>query len=64
MIPGRLVPVILSIGVGIGTGFYVFQPLIKEYEADTKGTWILPEDRERMAILETKKQQQQQDTQQ
>ncbi|CAO3645622.1 unnamed protein product [Cunninghamella echinulata] len=60
MIPGRLVPVILSIGVGIGTGIYVFQPLIKEYEAYLD----LPEDRERMATLETKKQQKQQDKQQ
>ncbi|CAO3639105.1 unnamed protein product [Cunninghamella blakesleeana] len=58
MIPGRLVPVIISIGVGIGTGIFVFQPLIKEYEAETKGTWILPEDRERIAALETKKQDQ------
>ncbi|ORZ23326.1 hypothetical protein BCR42DRAFT_366964 [Absidia repens] len=57
MISNRLVPVILAIGVGIGTGIYVFQPLLKEYEQDTKGTWILPEDEARLKDLESKKRQ-------
>ncbi|KAL0082460.1 hypothetical protein J3Q64DRAFT_1830235 [Phycomyces blakesleeanus] len=38
----RIFPVLLATGVGIATGVYVFQPLLKEYEAETNGTWILP----------------------
>ncbi|CAO3591044.1 unnamed protein product [Absidia cylindrospora] len=57
MISNRLVPVLLAIGVGIGTGVYVFKPLLKEYEQDTKGTWILPEDETRLKDLENKKRQ-------
>ncbi|CAO3594708.1 unnamed protein product [Absidia cylindrospora] len=56
MISGQLVPVFIAIGVGIGTGVYVFQPLLKEYEENTKGTWVLPEDEARVKALATKKQ--------
>ncbi|KAI8069142.1 hypothetical protein BC940DRAFT_297990 [Gongronella butleri] len=52
----RVGPILLAIGVGVGTGYYVFQPLLKEYEQDTQGTWVLPEDRERVQAIETKKQ--------
>ncbi|KAI8344261.1 hypothetical protein BC941DRAFT_408185 [Chlamydoabsidia padenii] len=57
MISSRMVPVLFAIGVGVGTGVYVFQPLLKEYEADTKGTWILPEDEARLKALAAKRNQ-------
>ncbi|SAM08715.1 hypothetical protein [Absidia glauca] len=57
MISNRLVPVLIAVGVGIGTGVYVFQPLLKEYEADTKGTWVLPEDEARVKALAAKRNQ-------
>ncbi|ORX53045.1 hypothetical protein DM01DRAFT_1336231 [Hesseltinella vesiculosa] len=52
----RVGPILLAIGVGVGTGYYVFQPLLREYEHDTHGTWVLPEDRERVKKLEEKHQ--------
>ncbi|KAI8086019.1 uncharacterized protein BX664DRAFT_298330 [Halteromyces radiatus] len=60
MISSRMVPILIAIGVGVGTGVYVFQPLLKEYEADTKGTWILPQDEARIKTLQQQQQQQQQ----
>jgi hypothetical protein len=32
MLSSRLPQVALAIGVGVATGVYVFQPLIKQYE--------------------------------
>lgn len=33
MIPETLRNLLLAVGIGVGTGYYVFQPLLKEYEA-------------------------------
>ncbi|KAI8391171.1 uncharacterized protein BYT42DRAFT_555879 [Radiomyces spectabilis] len=49
----RLVPLLLATGIGIGTGVYVFQPLLKEYEAETNGTWLRPGDKERFHLKES-----------
>ncbi|KAI9033623.1 hypothetical protein CLU79DRAFT_724639 [Phycomyces nitens] len=43
---GRILPVLIASGIGVATGIYVFQPLLKEYEADTNGTWVLPGDKQ------------------
>ena len=32
MLSGRMVNVLLAVGIGVGTGVYVFQPLLKEYQ--------------------------------
>ncbi|KAI8136767.1 hypothetical protein BJV82DRAFT_638111 [Fennellomyces sp. T-0311] len=48
MISGRLLHVLLAVGVGVGTGVYVFQPLLKEYQSETQGTWMRPGDQERI----------------
>ena len=33
MFSNRMVQVLLAAGIGVGTGVYVFQPLLKEYQA-------------------------------
>lgn len=33
MFSQRAINLILAVGIGVGTGVYVFQPLLKEYEA-------------------------------
>lgn len=33
MLSQRAIHLILAVGIGVGTGVYVFQPLLKEYEA-------------------------------
>ncbi|KAG2203576.1 hypothetical protein INT46_011126 [Mucor plumbeus] len=48
MISNRLIRLGIAVGVGMGTGVYVFKPLLKEYEQDTNGTWIMPSDEERL----------------
>ncbi|GAA6022103.1 hypothetical protein JCM10207_000763 [Rhodosporidiobolus poonsookiae] len=40
---GRLVPPLLAVLVGVGSGIYVFQPLLKSFGASTGGTFR-PED--------------------
>ncbi|KAI7863934.1 hypothetical protein BDF14DRAFT_1884670 [Spinellus fusiger] len=39
----RVLPILMASGIGVATGFYVFHPLLREYEADTHGTWIMPD---------------------
>ncbi|KAI9258050.1 hypothetical protein BDA99DRAFT_561488 [Phascolomyces articulosus] len=48
MLSGRMVNVLLAVGIGVGTGVYVFQPLLKEYQAETQGTWMRPGDEQRI----------------
>ncbi|KAI9497975.1 hypothetical protein BDB00DRAFT_868108 [Zychaea mexicana] len=48
MISGRLANVLLAVGVGVGTGVYVFQPLLQEYQSETQGTWMRPGDEQRI----------------
>ncbi|ORZ00765.1 hypothetical protein BCR43DRAFT_485753 [Syncephalastrum racemosum] len=55
MSQSRLVNILLAVGVGVGTGFYVFDPLLREYHTDTKGTWMLPGDEERLRRIEAAK---------
>ncbi|KAF7724500.1 hypothetical protein EC973_000951 [Apophysomyces ossiformis] len=53
----RLVPVLVAIGVGVTTSFYTFQPLLKQFEEETNGTFIRPGDEEKLkALTMTKKQ--------
>ncbi|KAI9480395.1 MAG: hypothetical protein EXX96DRAFT_562422 [Benjaminiella poitrasii] len=52
----RLAQVALAVGLGIGTGIYVFQPLLKEYEAETNGSWLRPGDEEKLKHMSEKKQ--------
>ncbi|CAM0142848.1 hypothetical protein VKS41_002585 [Umbelopsis sp. WA50703] len=44
----RSIPVLTCIVIGVGTGYYVFDPLLKQYEKDTHGTWKKPGDDERI----------------
>ncbi|EIE78576.1 hypothetical protein RO3G_03280 [Rhizopus delemar RA 99-880] len=55
MLSSRLPQVALAIGVGVATGIYVFQPLIKQYEQETKGTWVLPTDEERLKKIQERR---------
>lgn len=40
MFSSKVSQLCLAVGVGVVTGVYIFKPLLKEYEQDTKGTWI------------------------
>ncbi|KAI8981031.1 hypothetical protein BDB01DRAFT_724500 [Pilobolus umbonatus] len=44
MINNRVLNLCLAVGVGVATGVYIFRPLLKEYEHDTRGTWIPNQD--------------------
>ncbi|KAI7852947.1 hypothetical protein BDC45DRAFT_606861 [Circinella umbellata] len=48
MLSGRMVNVLLAVGIGVGTGVYVFQPLLREYQNETQGTWMRPGDEQRL----------------
>ncbi|KAI7877003.1 hypothetical protein K492DRAFT_166457 [Lichtheimia hyalospora FSU 10163] len=50
----RAINLILAVGIGVGTGVYVFQPLLKEYEAETHGTWMRPGDEDKLKKIEGK----------
>lgn len=55
MFSSKFTQLFLAVGVGVATGVYVFQPLLKEYEQETNGTWIRPGDEERIQIMKDKK---------
>ncbi|CDS08267.1 hypothetical protein LRAMOSA02215 [Lichtheimia ramosa] len=57
MLSQRAIHLILAVGIGVGTGVYVFQPLLKEYEAETHGTWMRPGDEDKLKKIEGKQQQ-------
>ncbi|KAI8584215.1 hypothetical protein K450DRAFT_276584 [Umbelopsis ramanniana AG] len=44
----RSVPILTAAAIGVATGYYVFEPLLRQYEKDTKGTWKKPGDDERI----------------
>ncbi|KAH8550648.1 hypothetical protein BGW37DRAFT_521317 [Umbelopsis sp. PMI_123] len=44
----RSVPILTAAVIGVATGYYVFQPLLRQYEKDTNGTWKKPGDDERI----------------
>ncbi|ORE02984.1 hypothetical protein CU097_011487 [Rhizopus azygosporus] len=48
MLSSKLPQIALAVGVGVATGIYVFQPLIKQYEEETNGTWLRPGDEVRI----------------
>ncbi|KAG0237169.1 hypothetical protein BGW42_001745 [Actinomortierella wolfii] len=35
----RNIPLLVAAGVGIFTGFYIWEPMFKKYERESKGTW-------------------------
>ncbi|CAO3641639.1 unnamed protein product [Mucor hiemalis] len=55
MLSGKFTQLFIAVGVGVATGVYVFQPLLREYEQETNGTWIRPGDEERIQIIKEKK---------
>ncbi|GAB5592182.1 hypothetical protein Unana1_07082 [Umbelopsis nana] len=44
----RSVPILTATAIGVATGYYVFEPLLRQYERDTNGTWKMPGDEERI----------------
>ncbi|KAG0241624.1 hypothetical protein BGW41_005640 [Actinomortierella wolfii] len=35
----RNIPLLVAAGVGVFTGFYIWEPMFKKYERESKGTW-------------------------
>ncbi|KAF9289220.1 hypothetical protein BGZ68_009819 [Mortierella alpina] len=35
----RHIPAIIAAGVGIMSGFYIWEPMFKKYQRESKGTW-------------------------
>ncbi|KAF9993239.1 hypothetical protein BGZ80_002262 [Entomortierella chlamydospora] len=35
----RSIPLIVAIGVGVMSGFYIWEPVLKKYQRESKGTW-------------------------
>ncbi|KAI8975027.1 hypothetical protein BDF20DRAFT_914016 [Mycotypha africana] len=56
MISSRAFQYCIAIAVGVGTGVYVFKPLLREYEQDTNGTWLTPGDEQRLRDMQEKRQ--------
>ncbi|KAG2182918.1 hypothetical protein INT44_005899 [Umbelopsis vinacea] len=44
----RSIPILTATAIGVATGYYVFEPLLRQYERDTNGTWKKPGDDERI----------------
>ncbi|CAO3685681.1 unnamed protein product [Umbelopsis vinacea] len=44
----QFLPILTATAVGIATGYYVFKPLLQQYEQETNGTWKKPGDEERI----------------
>ncbi|KAF9100455.1 hypothetical protein BGX27_000401 [Mortierella sp. AM989] len=35
----RNIPLIVAVGVGVMSGFYIWEPSLKKYQRESKGTW-------------------------
>ncbi|KAF9373705.1 hypothetical protein CPB97_000371 [Podila verticillata] len=35
----RNIPLVIAAGVGIMSGFYIWEPMFKKYQRESKGTW-------------------------
>ncbi|KAF9349263.1 hypothetical protein BGX26_012416 [Mortierella sp. AD094] len=35
----RNIPLIVAVGVGVMSGFYIWEPTLKKYQRESKGTW-------------------------
>ncbi|KAF9157599.1 hypothetical protein DFQ27_004826 [Actinomortierella ambigua] len=35
----RNIPLIVAVGVGVFTGLYIWEPMFKKYQRESKGTW-------------------------
>ncbi|KAF9175435.1 hypothetical protein BGX21_003519 [Mortierella sp. AD011] len=35
----RNIPLAVAIGVGVMSGFYIWEPVLKKYQRESKGTW-------------------------
>ncbi|KAF9426984.1 hypothetical protein BGZ76_002521 [Entomortierella beljakovae] len=35
----RNIPLVVAIGVGVMSGFYIWEPSLKKYQRESKGTW-------------------------
>ncbi|KAF9911436.1 hypothetical protein EC991_003692 [Linnemannia zychae] len=35
----RNIPLVIAAGVGVMSGFYIWEPMFKKYQRESKGTW-------------------------
>ncbi|KAG0267379.1 hypothetical protein BGZ95_002856 [Linnemannia exigua] len=35
----RNIPMVIAAGVGVMSGFYIWEPMFKKYQRESKGTW-------------------------
>ncbi|KAF8939640.1 hypothetical protein EDD21DRAFT_444153 [Dissophora ornata] len=35
----RNIPLVVAVGVGVLSGFYIWEPSLKKYQRESKGTW-------------------------